>query len=159
MNHIKFLREAIKVSAESRAMGNTPFGAILVDSQGNILLKQTNVEFTEHKSTGHAETQLIEKASLKYDKDFLWNCILYTTVEPCVMCAGAQYWANIGTLVYGLSEKELLKMTLDDEKNPTLDVPCREVFARGQKNIKVIGPFEELKAEIVKVHEGYWLKG
>ena len=53
------------------------------DKEGNILLEQMNVEITEHKCTGHAETQLAERASKLYDRDFLWECTLYTTAEPC----------------------------------------------------------------------------
>lgn len=155
-DHIKYLREAIEVSKAARAAGNTPFGALLTDGEGNILITQQNVEITEHKATGHAETQLAEKASMTYSKEFLWNCTLYTTAEPCAMCAGAIYWANIGKVVYAMSERDLLRLTGSDEQNPTFDLPCREVFARGQKEIQVIGPFEEVAPEAAAVHEGYW---
>ena len=70
-NHIKYLEMAIEVSKKSRQHGNTPFGAILVDKNGNVLLKQENEEITEHKCTGHAETMLCEKASKLYSKEFL----------------------------------------------------------------------------------------
>lgn len=155
-SHEYYLKKAIEVSRQSRAAGNTPFGALLVGPDGEILLEQPNVEITEHKCTGHAETQLVEKASLKYDKDFLWQCTLYTTVEPCSMCSGAMYWANIGTVVYGLAEKDLLAMTGSNEQNPTFDLPCRKIFAAGQKDITVIGPFPALGEEIAAVHKGYW---
>ena len=72
------------------------------------------------------------------------------------MCAGAIYWGNVGRVVYGISEKRLLSLTGDNEQNPTFDLPCREVFARGQKQITVVGPFPELEADIVAVHNGYW---
>ncbi len=157
-DHVYYLRKTIEISKKSREGGNTPFGALLIDEEGNILLEQTNVEITEGKCTGHAETQLIEKASMLYDKDFLWKCTLYTTAEPCAMCAGALYWANIGTVVYGMTEKDLLGLTGADPQNPTFDLPCREVFARGQKNIKVEGPFPELVEEIAEVHKDYWNK-
>lgn len=155
-SHEYYLEKAIEISKESRAAGNTPFGALLVGPDGEILLKQINVEITQHKCTGHAETQLVEKASIKYDKAFLWNCTLYTTVEPCSMCAGAMYWANIGTVVYGLEEKELLAMTGSNEQNPTFNLPCRKIFAAGQKDITVIGPFPSLAKKIAEVHNGYW---
>ena len=70
-----------------------------------------NIEGTNYKCTGHAETQLMEKASMKYTKDFLWGCTLYSTAEPCAMCTGAIYWGNVGRIVYGMSEKDLLKIT------------------------------------------------
>lgn len=56
------------------------------------------------------------------------------------MCAGAIYWANIGRVVYGMTERRLLELTGSHEQNPTFDLPCREVFARGQKDIQVSGP-------------------
>lgn len=155
-DHIYYLRHAIELSKKSRESGNTPFAAILVDGDGNIIMEQMNVEITEHKSTGHAETQLAERASKAYEKDFLWNCTLYTTAEPCAMCAGAIYWTNIGTVVYAMTEKDLLRLTGADEQNPTFDLPCRDVFARGQKDIQVFGPFEEVAGEAAAVHEGYW---
>lgn len=155
-SHIYYLRKAIQVSERSRQQGNTPFGAILVDPEGNIIEEQENVEITEHRCTGHAETMLAEKASIKYSKEFLWNCTIYTTVEPCAMCTGAIYWGNIGTIVYGLEESTLLKMTGDNEQNPTLDIPCRNILAKGQKAIQVYGPFPELAATVAEVHESYW---
>lgn len=154
--HIEYLKHAVELSQKSRESGNTPFAAILVDGEGNILMEQMNVEITEHKSTGHAETQLAERASKKYDKNFLWDCTLYTTAEPCAMCSGAIYWSNIGTVVYAMTERDLLKLTGSHEQNPTFDLPCREVFARGQKDIQVFGPFEEVTEEAAAVHNGYW---
>lgn len=155
-DHVFYFKKCIEVSKRSKEHGNTPFGAILVDDDGNILLEQENIEITESNCTGHAETTLMEAASKKFTKEFLWSCTLYTTVEPCAMCSGAIYWGNVGRLVYGVSEKTLLKLTGSHEQNPTFDLPCREVFSKGQKNIEVIGPFEEIEEEVVEVHKGYW---
>ncbi|MDF2929967.1 nucleoside deaminase [Anaerospora sp.] len=153
---IDYLRQAISVSKKSREHGNTPFGAILVDSEGTVILEQENIEITQSNCTGHAETTLMEAASQRYSKSFLWNCTLYTTAEPCAMCSGAIYWGNVGKVVYGISEERLLTLTGDNEQNPTFNLPCREVFRKGQKQITVVGPFPELEDEIVAVHEGYW---
>lgn len=156
VKHLQFLKRAIELSKKARAHGNTPFGALLVDDQGNILLEQENIEITEHICTGHAETSLMQRASQQYDKDFLWNCTMYTTAEPCAMCAGATYWTNVGTVVFGMTERKLLELTGSNEQNPTFDLPCRDVFAKGQKEITVIGPFPEIEREAAAVHEGYW---
>ncbi|WP_312563114.1 nucleoside deaminase [Anaerospora sp.] len=153
---IDYLRQAISVSKKSREHGNTPFGAILVDSEGTVILEQENIEITQSNCTGHAETTLMEAASQRYSKSFLWNCTLYTTAEPCAMCSGAIYWGNVGKVVYGISEERLLTLTGDNEQNPTFNLPCREVFRKGQKQITVVGPFPELEDEIIAVHEGYW---
>ncbi|MGF7048974.1 tRNA(Arg) A34 adenosine deaminase TadA [Paenibacillus sp. DS2015] len=155
-DHILYLKRCIEVSKDAREHGNTPFGAVLVSPEGQILLEQRNVEITESKCTGHAEAMLMEAASKSYDKLYLWGCTLYTTAEPCAMCAGSIYWGNVGRVVYGITEKRLAELTGDDEQNLTLNLPCTEVFARGRKNIKVIGPFPELEQETVAVHAGFW---
>ena len=82
---------------------------------------------------------LVERASHAYSKEFLWDCTLYTTAEPCAMCSGAIYWGNIGHVVYAMTEKDLLSLTGADPQNPTFDLPCRDVFAKGQKAIEVTG--------------------
>jgi len=153
---IEYLRRAVEVSRRARASGNTPFGAILVDADGNVVLEQGNIEITERNCTGHAETTLMEAASKRFSKAELWTMTMYTTVEPCAMCAGSIYWGNLGKVVYGVSEKTLLSLTGDDDVNPTFDLPCREVFARGQKAIVVEGPFPEVEQDVLAVHAGYW---
>lgn len=152
----EYLEIAIALSEKSRESGNTPFAAILVNAAGNIVLEQMNVEITEHKCTGHAETQLAERASRQYAREYLWECTLYTTAEPCAMCTGAIYWANIGRIVFAMTEEELLSLTGQDPQNPTFNMPCRTILATGQKAIEVVGPFPELTAKAAKVHEGFW---
>ncbi|MDO5688630.1 MAG: nucleoside deaminase [Tissierellia bacterium] len=155
-DHEYYLRRAIEVAEVAVAKGNHPFGAVLVSDDGEILLTQGNVEVTENNSIGHAETILMQKAGEKYSKDYLWNCTMYTTCEPCIMCCGAVYWTNVGRIVYGLSEKTLLAMTGSDPRNPTFDFPSKEVFKHGQKRVEVIGPFPEMEEEIIAVHRSYW---
>lgn len=155
-SHEFYLRRAIEISKEAREAGNTPFGALLVNKEGEIIMEQGNIEITEKICTGHAEATLAARASHEYCREFLWDCTLYTTAEPCAMCAGAIYWANIGRVVYGMTERRLLELTGSNEQNPTFDLPCRDVFAKGQKAIEVVGPVEAVEVEAAKVHEGYW---
>lgn len=156
MDHIALLRRCVEISLLARASGNTPFGALLADPDGRVLLEQGNVELTQRLCTGHAETALMAAASQRYDRDFLWSCTLYTTVEPCAMCTGAVYWGNVGRIVYALDEHRLAHLTGDSEVNPTLALPCREVLARGRKPVEVEGPFAELETEVIAAHAGYW---
>ena len=72
------------------------------------------------------------------------------------MCTGAIYWANIGRIVYGLTEERLLEMTGSDDKNPTFNISSRTILASGQKPIEVLGPFPEIAPEVEKVHAGFW---
>ena len=155
-NHLIYLKRTIELSISAVAHGNTPFGALLVDKDGNIILEQENIEITEKDCTGHAETALVREASKLYSKEFLKNCTLYSSVEPCAMCSGAIYWGNIGKLVYGIPEKKLLSLTGNNKQNPTLDIPCRKIFENGQKNIEIEGPVEELAEDILAIHRKYW---
>jgi tRNA(Arg) A34 adenosine deaminase TadA len=77
-------------------------------------------------------------------------------VEPCAMCSGTQYWANIGRLVYGLSERELLDLTGNHVQNPTMDLSSRAVFNAGQKKVEILGPVHEMLQEIIDLHVGFW---
>ena len=156
MDHLKYLLAANEVAKKARESGNTPFGAVLVDDKGNIIMEQGNTEGDLHDATAHAERMLASRASQAYSKDFLWKCTLYTTFEPCCMCTGAIYWSNIGKIVYALTEKRLLELTGADEKNPTFNISSRTILAAGQKNIEVLGPFEEIAAAVVEVHKGFW---
>jgi tRNA(Arg) A34 adenosine deaminase TadA len=152
--HINLMRCALDVARRARNNGNHPFGAILVDEHGTILLESENTTLTQNDCTAHAELNLVRKASKKYQPDFLSKCTLYTSTEPCPMCAGAIYWGNIRQVVYGLSEEVLYKIAGNNNED-ILYLPCREVFARGHKPIEVIGPF--LEDEARQVHDGFWM--
>jgi len=146
------LRRANEVARRALAAGHHPFGAVLVLADGEtVLMEQGNVD-----AVNHAEAVLAREAAKRFDAGTLWGCTLVTTVEPCAMCAGTQYWAHIGRLVYGMSERRLLEMTGNHAENPTLDLPCREVFARGQKVIEVVGPVSEVEEEIAALHRDFW---
>jgi tRNA(Arg) A34 adenosine deaminase TadA len=158
MNHAQMLsalRRANGVARQALARGRHPFGAVLVAADGQtVLLEQGNVD-----GVNHAEAVLARVAAHRFDAASLWACTLVTTVEPCAMCAGTQYWAHIGHLVYGLSEKQLLALTGNHAENPTLDLPCRQVFAAGQKAVQVSGPFDEVAEEIAALHRDFWKAG
>ena len=74
------------------------------------------------------------------------------------MCTGGIYWTNIGHIVFGITERQLLEVTGSDEKNPTFNMGAAKVIAAGQKEITVEGPFDEVADEIVSVHRGFWTK-
>jgi tRNA(Arg) A34 adenosine deaminase TadA len=149
---LRHLRRANAVAQAAMDAGHHPFGALLVaPDQETVLLEQRNVD-----GVNHAEAVLARDAARQFAPDVLWGCTLVTTVEPCAMCAGTQYWAHIGRLVYGMSEQRLLQLTGNHAENPTLDLPCREVFARGQKAVKVWGPVPEVEEEIAALHRRFW---
>src|SRR3982074_1160774 len=99
---------------------------------------------------------LASQACTTIAPEILSAATIYSSAEPCAMCAGAIYWAGIGRLVYGLSEHRLRGLTGIPPENPTLDLPCREVFKSGQRPTEVVGPL--LEDEAAAPHEGVWDK-
>ena len=154
IDHETLLRRAFAVARRAHARGNHPFGAILVSAAGDVLIETENGFLPDRDMTAHAERLLATQASKQFDSRVLAGCTLYTSAEPCAMCAGAIYWAGIGRLVFGLSERRLKTMTGDHAENPTLDLPCRTVFAAGQRRVDVIGPL--LEDEAAALHAGVW---
>lgn len=154
MDDVFFLRKSFEVARRAMAHGNHPFGALLVSAAGEVLLEQENGYLPDRDMTGHAERLLATAASRRWRPDFLARCTLYTSAEPCAMCAAAAYWAGIGRVVYGLSEARLKDLTGNHPENPTLDLPCRQVFAAGQRTVEVVGPM--LEDEGVAPHLEMW---
>jgi tRNA(Arg) A34 adenosine deaminase TadA len=150
----QLLRDAIAVAGKAREHGNHPFGALLGNAAGNVLLTAENTVVTGSDATGHAETNLVRLASSRFSPPELAALTLYSSAEPCAMCSGAIYWAGIGAVVYALAETDLYAITGDDPKNPTLVLPCRTVFAAGRRAVTVRGPFEIDGAK--EVHAGFW---
>jgi len=149
---LEHLRAANAVARASMASGHHPFGAVLVaPDQRTIVMEQGNLSTVDH-----AESTIARRAFAAFGPQVLWQHTLYTTVEPCAMCAGTQYWANIGTLVYAIPERDLLSMTGNHTENPTMDLPCREVFRHGQKPIRTFGPFPEIAEEVAALHRDFW---
>jgi tRNA(Arg) A34 adenosine deaminase TadA len=149
---LQHLRAAIALARSAREHGNHPFGALLVDERKTVLLEAENTVVTERDCTGHAEMNLMRKASLQYSREQLAKCTLYTSTEPCAMCAGAIHWGNVGRVVYALSEEQLYEIVGPDPQH--LLLPCREVFARSERRVEVDGP--ALEEEARAVHEGFW---
>jgi tRNA(Arg) A34 adenosine deaminase TadA len=148
------LRLAFAVAARARANGNHPFGCVLVGPDGKVLLEAENGYMPDRDMTAHAERLLATAASRKFRPAELATATMYTSAEPCAMCAGAVYWAGIGRVVYGLSEARLKSITGSHAENPTLDLPCRTVFAAGQRKVEVVGPL--LEDEAAAQHKGVW---
>jgi tRNA(Arg) A34 adenosine deaminase TadA len=155
---LAFLRRAIELAREARSDGRHPFGALIVNARGEVVVEaRNNAVRPKGDPTQHAETLACGAAARLLREEDLAECTLYTSTEPCAMCAGAIYWIGVRRVVFALSEKGLLEFTGNDRENPTLDLPCREVFARGQKPIVVVGPV--LEDEARRVHEGFWTRG
>lgn len=149
---LKHLRRSNAIALEAIKQGHHPFGALLIGPDNEtVLMEQANID-----TVNHAESTLARRAAERFDPDYLWQCTLYTAVEPCCMCSGTIYWANIGRVVYGMEERDLLKATGAHHENPTLDISAHYVFSHGQKPVKVVGPVEDVIEETARMQHDFW---
>lgn len=154
-NDLRCLRQAIALSEQVKARGKHPFAALIVDEKGEVLAEAGNAfGWPDGDATGHAELVAVREASRKFPPERLAKATLFSSAEPCAMCAGAIYWSGISRVVYALSEERLLSLTGNHPENPTLSLPCREVFARGHRTVEVVGPLLEEEAAIP--HQDFW---
>ncbi|MDO7882615.1 nucleoside deaminase [Salinibacterium soli] len=149
----RYLRESIDAALEARGRGDHPFGAVLVTAGGRVI-RGFNSVVTDGDPTGHAESNLVRIAARELTADELRKSTLYSSTEPCAMCAGAIYWARIPRVVFALSEQGLIAIVSPVSDEPVLDLPSREVFARGGDVVDVAGP--ALEVEAAAVHDGFW---
>lgn len=148
------LRDAIAVSRRSREHGQHPFGAVLADPEGHVVLESENSVPAEGDCTAHAELKLAREAFQRFGAPALAGFTLYTSAEACAMCSGAIYWSGIGRVVHAMSEAQLGVLTGDHEENPTMALSSATVLNSGQRTVLVAGP--ALAEEAAAVHEGFW---
>ncbi|GAA0181707.1 nucleoside deaminase [Clostridium sediminicola] len=141
-----YFKKAIEVSREALDTGNDGFGCILVSPEGEIIMKQRNAVADENNPTAHDVNTMLREAVKKYSPEYLWGCTVYATMEPCCMCTGAAFWANVGNIKYAVSERELGKLLPGG-----LDIPSRQVIESSGKEIKISGPFESVHDEAIVV--------
>ncbi|MGW9042477.1 nucleoside deaminase [Streptomyces lydicus] len=153
-NERRHLLAAIEIAGRARANGNHPFGALLADADGSVVLEAENTVVTDSDATGHAETNLVRLASRSLSPQQLAGATLFTSTEPCAMCSGAIYWSGIRRVVYALGEDELRELARAGGNTALLALPSRQVLAAGSPVVEVSGPhpFEQAAA----VHAGFW---
>jgi len=150
---LAWLQQCVDLARDARARGDHPFSSLLVTAEGRTV-EAMNTVVTRGDPTGHAETNLVRVAAAALPTDVLAASTLYTSTEPCAMCAGAIYWSGIARVVYALSEQGLAAIVAEQEGVPTMRLPCREVFARGGRPVVVAGPAD--LPEAIAVHDGFW---
>ncbi|MCH5174845.1 MAG: nucleoside deaminase [Prevotellaceae bacterium] len=101
----KYMSIALEEAKTAMSQDEIPIGAVVV-ADGQIIGKGHNLTETLHDVTAHAEMQAITAAAEWLGGKYLDRCTLYVTVEPCVMCAGAIGWSQLGRLVYGASDEK-----------------------------------------------------
>lgn len=142
-----YFYRAIELSKCALEDGNDGFASVLVDQNGDIVFEQTNKAKSENDLIAHDAISLVRAVSKIFTKEDLQQCTLYATMEPCVMCMGAIYWANIGNVRFAVSEKEYSEL----RGGGGLDISSMEFARRSPRKITVIGPFPEVHDEVIKV--------
>ncbi|MEV7801898.1 nucleoside deaminase [Microbispora sp. NPDC088329] len=135
----KFLRRAIELAAGARAGGNPPFGSLLVGPDGDVLAEERNTTLTDSDITAHPELKLARWAARELDSATAAGTTMYTSCQPCGMCAGAIERSGLGRVVFALSGEQL----------GTLKPPA------GPSSFRQEGPalFEEARVPV----EGYYV--
>ncbi|ORY77645.1 hypothetical protein BCR35DRAFT_332559 [Leucosporidium creatinivorum] len=133
-----YLQLTIDVADKAAAAGYHPFGSVLLDEKGEVLMEQGNVNTVQH-----AEVELARRAYKEYTPQELWAYTL------------GQY-DHIGRIIYGSPETALLALTGDHPENPTMNLSCRTVLESGSKDVQVIGPVPEMEEKVVKSHRDFW---
>ena len=150
----RYLRQAIALADKARERGNRPFGALIVAANGRVLAEASNANGESGDCTAHAELSAIRLASPLHCRDALATATLYSSAEPCVMCAGAIFWSAIGRVVYGIDAERLRVFRGERLDQKDAELSCRDVFERSSHAIECIGP--SLIAEASQSHQGGW---
>lgn len=143
--HDAHMREVFAIARRARARGNRPFGALLVAGNGAPIAAAENSQVTDEQVLAHAEMNLLHRAVKDFTPDVLWTSTLYTSAEPCAMCAGAIFWSGVSRLVYGLSGDRLHQ--LSGFSPQVLVSSARDVLTKAGRQVQVVGPVLESEAE------------
>lgn len=131
MNHEQFMAEAL-IEAKK---GDLPYGAVIVKNQ-QIVIRSYNTAQTDNDVSAHGELNALRAFTKQYgySLDALSGYTLYTTCEPCPMCAAACVWAGVSQVVFGAFTKQLI-----DLGSPQIDISCKTIAEKSFQNIDVIG--------------------
>ncbi len=137
----QLMRMALAEAESARDLGEVPIGAVIVDANGDVLAAASNRTITDSDPTAHAEILALRIAARKIGNYRLTGCTLYTTIEPCVMCAGALVNARIERLVFGSHDERFgavetkFRLCDSDQLNHRMEIvsgvladECRELM-------------------------------
>lgn len=129
----EFMRAAIDEAIKARESGDYAIGAVIV-KRDKIIARGTNRSKVDKDATQHAEMVVIREASRQLGSRYLENCILYTTHEPCPMCASAAIWAKLEGVVCGAKIEDMAEYGAKNGdvvwKWRVINIPASEVFSK-----------------------------
>jgi tRNA(adenine34) deaminase len=150
MNDQLFMREALKEAEKAYALGEVPVGAVLV-SGGKILSRAHNLVETLQDATAHAEVLCLRAASQVIENWRLVDVTLYSTLEPCSMCAGAMFLSRISTLVWGARDKRHGAhgswVNLLDQSHPIHQLQVRRGVLEEEASVLMVNFFRSRRRE------------
>ncbi|UPW01273.1 nucleoside deaminase [Halorussus gelatinilyticus] len=133
LDHSSHVRRAIDLAREAGDRGDGPYGSLLV-RDGEVVMEETNRENTDDDIALHPELTLARRAAREFSPAERAETVMYTSTEPCPMCAGGIAIAGLGGVVYSVSAKRL-----GEEFGGPNGVPCGEIFERRGREIPVVG--------------------
>jgi len=146
----EFMQKAIEIAKESAKKGDYALGAVIVKDDKIIAIGTTNLKH-ENDPTVHAEIVAIRNACKKLNSKYLEDCILYTTHEPCPMCASAAIWAKMKGIVFGALVEDAKQKQGKNFSWRQIDISCKEVLAKGIPKLELVEGF--LREECLKLFE------
>ncbi|WP_086911563.1 nucleoside deaminase [Acidovorax carolinensis] len=149
-----FLRQAIAWACTARARGNHPFGAVVAGADGMLLAEAYCTTTESGDPTGHAEMNALRQLSRHLTREARAHATLYTSAEPCAMCAAAIFWSGIGRVVFGIDSQRLRSFHSNRHAQRDLDLSCRDVLATATHPVECLGP--ALLEESSAPHTGFW---
>ena len=149
--HVELMRRAIAVAKEGIAASQSPFGAAIATTEGQVVVEAHNKVRISCDATAHAEITAIREACTKLQRTDLSGHVIATTCEPCPMCATAIHWARIETVVFGAAIADAKRVHFNE-----LTVPMTSLFLEGESPVKVVP--NVLRQECIELFE-IWKKG
>ena len=135
MSHEKFMREALKAARVAGGRGDYLIGAVIVKDGRVIARGLETLKSSSDPVNGHAEIAAIRKATKKTMQRYLGGCTLYSSHEPCPMCAAAAFWAKIEKIVFSVSREDMIRQMESNASSKfswrQIDISCQEVVSRG----------------------------
>lgn len=150
----RYLMQAIAWARTARKRGNRPFGAVIIGADGALIAEAYCNTSETGDCTGHAETNAVRLATPHTSRDVLAAATLYSSAEPCVMCAGAIFWSGVRRVVFGMDAVSLRVFRGEVAEQRDAELSCRDVFAASPHAIECIGPV--MLAEASEPHVGFW---
>lgn len=138
-----FLKQAIELSKESIKQGGFPVGALIV-KDGVVIAQGISNGKNQKDATSHAEIETIRSASKKLNSRDLFDCELYSSMEPCLMCFSACYWAKIKKIVYAVGKDKLAKQHYEGLHS------IQEINLKNNKQIEIVHQ-KDLENETLKI--------